>query len=234
MSRTEEKRSWAGRRGSPSSMRTCGAHRSWRQANRSVIQGEREDHPDGGRRPAPPGRRRRPRSSQHARAGREPGKPGAAPRAPAPRARRGRLSDVARPTEDPGRSGNVVHRGSADGQNGLRTGQWTRKSIRLPVALRQGRPWAPSQGSCRVKILVTAKRVEDPESKIKVKPDGSGIVQEGLKYKINPFDEIAVEEGLRLVGQARRRGGGGLHRRQGGAGAAAPRAGHGRRTAPSG
>ena len=50
-----------------------------------------------------------------------------------------------------------------------------------------------------MKILVTAKRVEDPESKIKVKPDGSGIVQEGLKYKINPFDEIAVEEGLRLV-----------------------------------
>jgi electron transfer flavoprotein beta subunit len=32
-----------------------------------------------------------------------------------------------------------------------------------------------------------------------VKADGSGIVQEGLKYKINPFDEIAVEEGLRLV-----------------------------------
>ena len=44
-----------------------------------------------------------------------------------------------------------------------------------------------------MKILVTAKRVEDPESKIKVKPDGSGIVQEGLKYKINPFDEIGVE-----------------------------------------
>jgi len=41
--------------------------------------------------------------------------------------------------------------------------------------------------------------VEDPESKIKVKPDGSGIVPEGLKYKINPFDEIGVEEGLRLV-----------------------------------
>jgi electron transfer flavoprotein beta subunit len=50
-----------------------------------------------------------------------------------------------------------------------------------------------------MKILVTAKRVEDPESKIKVKPDGSGIVPEGLKFKINPFDEIAVEEGLRLV-----------------------------------
>src|SRR5678816_3306194 len=50
-----------------------------------------------------------------------------------------------------------------------------------------------------VKILVTAERVEDPESKIKVKADGSGIVQEGLKYKINPFDEIAVEEALRLA-----------------------------------
>jgi electron transfer flavoprotein beta subunit len=50
-----------------------------------------------------------------------------------------------------------------------------------------------------MKILVTAKRVEDPESKIKVKADGSGIVQEGLKYKMNPFDEIAVEESLRLT-----------------------------------
>ncbi len=50
-----------------------------------------------------------------------------------------------------------------------------------------------------MKILVTAKRVEDPESKIKVKPDGSGIVTDGVNYKLNPFDEIAVEEALRLV-----------------------------------
>ncbi len=49
-----------------------------------------------------------------------------------------------------------------------------------------------------LKILVTAKRVEDPESKIKVKPDGSGIVTKGVNYKMNPFDEIAVEEALRL------------------------------------
>jgi len=49
-----------------------------------------------------------------------------------------------------------------------------------------------------LKILVTAKRVEDPESKIKVKPDGSGIVTEGVGYKLNPFDEIAVEEAVRL------------------------------------
>lgn len=50
-----------------------------------------------------------------------------------------------------------------------------------------------------MKILVTAKRVEDSESKIRVNPQGTGIAQEGLKYKINPFDEIAVEEALRLV-----------------------------------
>ncbi len=49
-----------------------------------------------------------------------------------------------------------------------------------------------------LKVLVAAKRVEDPESKIKVRPDGSGIVTEGVNYKLNPFDEIAVEEALRL------------------------------------
>jgi len=50
-----------------------------------------------------------------------------------------------------------------------------------------------------MKILVTIKRVEDPESKIRITPDERGIVQEGLKFKMNPFDEIAVEEALRLV-----------------------------------
>jgi len=49
-----------------------------------------------------------------------------------------------------------------------------------------------------LKLLVTAKRVEDPESKIRVRPDGAGIVTEGVNYKLNPFDEIAVEEALRL------------------------------------
>ncbi len=49
-----------------------------------------------------------------------------------------------------------------------------------------------------LKIMVTAKRVEDPESKIKVKPDGTGIVTDGVNFKLNPFDEIAVEEALRL------------------------------------
>lgn len=49
-----------------------------------------------------------------------------------------------------------------------------------------------------MKILVTAKRVTDPDMKIKVKPDGTGIVTDGMNYKINPFCEIAVEEALRI------------------------------------
>jgi len=50
-----------------------------------------------------------------------------------------------------------------------------------------------------MKILVTLKRVEDPESKIRITPDEKHIAQEGLKFKLNPFDEIAVEEALRLM-----------------------------------
>ena len=49
-----------------------------------------------------------------------------------------------------------------------------------------------------MKILVTAKRVIDPELKIKLKSDGSGIDTDGMNYVINPFDEIAVEEALRI------------------------------------
>jgi electron transfer flavoprotein beta subunit len=49
-----------------------------------------------------------------------------------------------------------------------------------------------------VKFLVTVKSVEDPEMKVKIKADGSGIETDQVKYVINPFDEIAVEEALRL------------------------------------
>ena len=49
-----------------------------------------------------------------------------------------------------------------------------------------------------MKILVTVKRVPDPNAAIKVKPDGSGIITDNLKYVVNPFDEIGVEEALRL------------------------------------
>ncbi len=49
-----------------------------------------------------------------------------------------------------------------------------------------------------MKILVTAKRVPDPETHIKITPDGQGIVQDNVKWVINPFDEIAIEEALRI------------------------------------
>ncbi|MEE4351845.1 MAG: hypothetical protein V2J25_03165, partial [Desulfatiglans sp.] len=49
-----------------------------------------------------------------------------------------------------------------------------------------------------MKILVTAKRVIDPDMKIQVKPDGSGIELSSMSFKINPFDEIAIEEALRI------------------------------------
>ncbi|MEO7386659.1 MAG: electron transfer flavoprotein subunit beta/FixA family protein [Gammaproteobacteria bacterium] len=48
------------------------------------------------------------------------------------------------------------------------------------------------------KIIVCLKRVVDYNVRIRVKPDGSGVVTEGLKMSINPFDEIALEEALRI------------------------------------
>ncbi len=48
------------------------------------------------------------------------------------------------------------------------------------------------------KIMVTLKRVVDYNVRVRVKPDGSGMATEGLKMSINPFDEIALEEALRM------------------------------------
>ena len=49
-----------------------------------------------------------------------------------------------------------------------------------------------------MKILVAYKRVVDYNVRVQVKPDGSGVVTEGVKLSPNPFDEIALEEALRL------------------------------------
>ena len=48
------------------------------------------------------------------------------------------------------------------------------------------------------RILVGIKRVVDYNVRIRVKPDGSGVVTDGVKMSINPFDEIAIEEALRI------------------------------------
>ena len=47
-------------------------------------------------------------------------------------------------------------------------------------------------------VLVGIKRVVDYSVRVHVKPDGSGMATEGLKTSINPFDEIAIEQALRL------------------------------------
>jgi electron transfer flavoprotein beta subunit len=49
-----------------------------------------------------------------------------------------------------------------------------------------------------MKILVPVKRVVDFNVKVRVKPDGSGVELANVKMAMNPFDEIAVEEALRL------------------------------------
>ncbi|NZA25310.1 electron transfer flavoprotein subunit beta/FixA family protein [Luteimonas sp. SJ-92] len=52
-----------------------------------------------------------------------------------------------------------------------------------------------------MKILVGYKRVVDYNVRIQVKPDGSGVVTDGVKLSPNPFDDIALEEALRLRDQ---------------------------------
>jgi electron transfer flavoprotein beta subunit len=47
-------------------------------------------------------------------------------------------------------------------------------------------------------ILVGIKRVIDYSVRVRVKPDGAGVVTDGVKMSINPFDEIALEEALRI------------------------------------
>lgn len=49
-----------------------------------------------------------------------------------------------------------------------------------------------------MKILVPVKRVVDPYAKVKPLPDGSGMDTAGVKFEINPFDEIALEEAVRI------------------------------------
>src|SRR6202042_3623312 len=49
-----------------------------------------------------------------------------------------------------------------------------------------------------MKVLVPVKRVVDYNVKIRVKADGTGVDLNNVKMSMNPFDEIGVEEALRL------------------------------------
>ena len=51
------------------------------------------------------------------------------------------------------------------------------------------------------RIMVGVKRVVDYNVRIRVKPDNTGVITEGVKMSINPFDEIALEEALRIKEQ---------------------------------
>ena len=54
-----------------------------------------------------------------------------------------------------------------------------------------------------MKVLVPVKRVIDYNVKVRVKADGSGVDLANVKMSMNPFDEIAVEEAIRLKGAGR-------------------------------
>ncbi|EEC15985.1 electron transfer flavoprotein subunit beta [Ixodes scapularis] len=49
-----------------------------------------------------------------------------------------------------------------------------------------------------LRVMVGCKRVIDYAVKIRVKPDKTGVVTDGVKHSLNPFDEIAVEEAVRM------------------------------------
>ena len=52
-----------------------------------------------------------------------------------------------------------------------------------------------------LRVLVGCKRVIDYAVKVRVKPDNTGVVTQGVKHSMNPFDEIAVEQALQLKEQ---------------------------------
>src|ERR687893_285566 len=54
-----------------------------------------------------------------------------------------------------------------------------------------------------MKVLVPVKRVVDYNVKIRVRPDGTGVELANVKMSMNPFDEIAVEEAIRLREQGK-------------------------------
>lgn len=49
-----------------------------------------------------------------------------------------------------------------------------------------------------MKIVACIKQVPDTETRIKIKADGSGIEPAGIKWVVNPYDEYAIEEGVKL------------------------------------
>src|SRR3954469_16662876 len=53
-----------------------------------------------------------------------------------------------------------------------------------------------------MKIAVCIKRVPDSETRVKIAPDGKSLDEAGVKFSVNPYDEFAIEEGLRRKDKA--------------------------------
>src|SRR5438552_16825042 len=75
--------------------------------------------------------------------------------------------------------------------------EWNRELVRQ----RQGSPGTGANHLCGsnviMKIVVPVKRVPDPYGRVRLTPDGQ-IDESDIKWVINPFDEIALEEAVRL------------------------------------
>ncbi|NTU60187.1 MAG: electron transfer flavoprotein subunit beta/FixA family protein [Deltaproteobacteria bacterium] len=50
-----------------------------------------------------------------------------------------------------------------------------------------------------MKIMVPVRRVPNPDVKVRLKKDGTGIETEGVNFLVNPFDEYAIEEAVRII-----------------------------------
>jgi electron transfer flavoprotein beta subunit len=49
-----------------------------------------------------------------------------------------------------------------------------------------------------LKIAVCVKQVPDTETRVRISPDGRGIVEQDVNWIVSPFDEFAIEEALRI------------------------------------
>jgi electron transfer flavoprotein beta subunit len=77
-------------------------------------------------------------------------------------------------------------------------GTFPHRSIAALAARPTAANWNRDKPNQAMKILVPVKRAVDKDVKIRVKSDGSGVELGNVKMSMNPFDEIAVEEALRL------------------------------------
>src|SRR6266704_465568 len=78
-----------------------------------------------------------------------------------------------------------------------------KETIAVQHGLPGGRRRARDGASWGMKVLVAVKRVVDFNVKIRVRSDGSGVELANVKMSMNPFDEIAVEEAVRLKEQGK-------------------------------